>query len=200
MFAFCRASSPRHWAGGDRACFCSRCARRTDTAHDRSAGREQWAGGADRGCREVRPVLRGGPGMEVEAEESHVSRSNGRMVANGRTGPTLMGSSAGDRSREGERAGAEGGLAYGDGGEDQARPAEAKANDAGSGPYFCVAAAASETCVALARCGCTDLRLGRAFYRRRCGTRASEMRGVKFDQCGKAKQTLHQCRPDASSA
>ena len=78
--------------------------------------------------------------------------------------------------------------------------AEAKANDAGSGPYFCVAAAASETCVALARCGCTDLRLGRAFYRRRCGTRASEMRGVKFDQCGKAKQTLHQCRPDASSA
>ena len=45
-----------------------------------------------------------------------------------------------------------------------------------------------------------DLRLGRAFYRRRCGTQASEMRGVKFDQCGKAKQTLHQCRPDASSA
>ena len=63
-----------------------------------------------------------------------------------------------------------------------------------------VASRASETCpVPLTRLRLNDLRLGRAFYRRRCGTQASEIRGVKFDRCGKAKQALHQCRPDASS-
>jgi hypothetical protein len=44
-----------------------------------------------------------------------------------------------------------------------------------------------------------DLRLGRAFFRRRCGTQASEIRGVKFDRCGEAKQALHRCRPDPPS-
>ena len=79
--------------------------------------------------------------------------------------------------------------------------AEAKANDAGERAVLLWQQLCErDMCPAERGCGCTELRLGRAFYRRRCGTQASEMRGVKFDQCGKAKQTLHQCRPDASSA
>ena len=63
-----------------------------------------------------------------------------------------------------------------------------------------VASRASETCpVPLTRLRLNDLRLGRAFYRRRCGTAPALRGGEISTNAGKAKQTLRQCRPDASS-
>ena len=64
-----------------------------------------------------------------------------------------------------------------------------------------VASRASETCpVPLTRLRLNDLRLGRAFfYKRRCGTAPALRGGEISTNAGKAKQTLRQCRPDASS-